>query len=752
MDTLIHTTVNTTILLFHGLLRVLPEGFPTTPPLRECEEMDASAFRATETVERSNSSEKRKGCYSLHTLCAICQSATSVLTEIGRIQSFQHHLTPADLVRSAFDGCHLCSLLLSTIRIPLHLPHDCNYLENQGPTAADVKAQDHTEEPSLKLQLIFYPKLGRIGLAKWPLSQGSLSPSKLCMQIEKDVTTDAIPIWTSQLRAQTSQCTASDATFELASDWIRHCRSTHQVCNKTRYSASVLPTRLLDLRPINGKAVLRLRLSKDIVSEDKTATIEYMALSHRWGMSPTMRLLQDQQGVKKDLESGIPLHVTPATFRDAAMITYRLGYRYLWIDSLCIIQDCISDWIAESSIMGEIYRGSICTIAALGAKDSHSGCFQVRNPLKFLPCHLNSTMKVSPRSRWEPVFLEGELLQRGWVVQERVLAPATLFYGSSGIFWECNSYQSTEAGLTNFSTTPKTDFHTLLSPFTADHRIERPTMSLVSFHKAWAKLLELYTSTQLTRQTDRLVAIHGMVTQISKAQHLTSVAGLWQEMLPSEMLWHTEKPKNWEEKLEHYLAPSWSWASLDSPVTNSWTKLVTPQHSKEYAVRVDWKVAISELQVTSMKNGEFVNGTLRMKGPLRKLPVGTDQASGGLMYQERDWAAMCGEDHGLHKQGCGFHDGTITRSKVFPDHFWTGPAPRALHVLWMARSVGTELRDRDGVIEPRMIDVGLVLEKVGSSEERFRRRGYFEQYFYGNARSYLFSDDQEFRTSFIQLV
>jgi hypothetical protein len=45
----------------------------------------------------------------------------------------------------------------------------------------------------------------------------------------------------------------------------------------------------------------------------------------------------------------------PATFFDATIITRELGYRYLWIDSLCIVQDFLEDWEAESQNMGNIY-------------------------------------------------------------------------------------------------------------------------------------------------------------------------------------------------------------------------------------------------------------------------------------------------------------------------------------------------------------------------------------------------------------
>ena len=67
------------------------------------------------------------------------------------------------------------------------------------------------------------------------------------------------------------------------------------------------------------------------------------------------------------------LTISTAQFYDATVITRKLGYGYLWIDSLCIIQDSADDWEAEGQNMGNIYMNASLTIAAAGAKDSDGG-------------------------------------------------------------------------------------------------------------------------------------------------------------------------------------------------------------------------------------------------------------------------------------------------------------------------------------------------------------------------------------------
>ncbi|TVY55546.1 hypothetical protein LCER1_G002742 [Lachnellula cervina] len=74
----------------------------------------------------------------------------------------------------------------------------------------------------------------------------------------------------------------------------------------------------------------------------------------------------------------------PPSFRDAVIVTRELGIRYLWIDSLCIVQDDLDDWRKESAQMDRIYGMSFLTIIAAGASHSQGGCF-VPRAIRFPP-------------------------------------------------------------------------------------------------------------------------------------------------------------------------------------------------------------------------------------------------------------------------------------------------------------------------------------------------------------------------------
>lgn len=72
---------------------------------------------------------------------------------------------------------------------------------------------------------------------------------------------------------------------------------------------------------------------------------------------------------------GIPVPQLPKTFRDAILITRELQIRYLWIDSLCIIQDSPSDWTKHVSEMAHIYHNGVLTLAAGASSDDDGGFF-----------------------------------------------------------------------------------------------------------------------------------------------------------------------------------------------------------------------------------------------------------------------------------------------------------------------------------------------------------------------------------------
>ena len=149
--------------------------------------------------------------------------------------------------------------------------------------------------------------------------------------------------------------------------WLRNCAENHDECHSSREPPNWQPTRILDLGDPAEPLSPRL-LRGDQVPEG----VEYVTLSHCWGTSQPLKL---QSSNIHQLSTSIPTSSLPKTFLDATVIARNLSQRYLWIDSLCIIQDSQSDWAQESSRMGSIYGNAIFNIAATALSHCQGGCY-----------------------------------------------------------------------------------------------------------------------------------------------------------------------------------------------------------------------------------------------------------------------------------------------------------------------------------------------------------------------------------------
>lgn len=156
--------------------------------------------------------------------------------------------------------------------------------------------------------------------------------------------------------------------------WLNNCRSSHLRCCESRPSAaSWLPTRLLD---VGNEGCTSWRLC--ITSEDAilAPSAPYMTLSYRWGPDPHLRLLSSNIA---SFRQGQPIMNLPVLFRDVIKVSHHFSIRYLWIDSLCIIQDSEEDWEKESLTMQYVYSNSTCNLAASASESPESRLTYKRN-------------------------------------------------------------------------------------------------------------------------------------------------------------------------------------------------------------------------------------------------------------------------------------------------------------------------------------------------------------------------------------
>jgi hypothetical protein len=173
--------------------------------------------------------------------------------------------------------------------------------------------------------------------------------------------------------------TGSSEHMKIAQYWLDERRSKHRSCQAAEQS--FWPSRVIYV----GTKLMPLRLCHKI-EFGNSANYGYCSLSHCWGgVTDIIRLVQNN--VKK-LQDQIFFEDLLLTFRDAVLITRRLGLQYLWIDSLCITQDSKSDWEKEALLMGKAYENSTITIVAANAKKVQGGCFSAVKPLLLNPCYI----------------------------------------------------------------------------------------------------------------------------------------------------------------------------------------------------------------------------------------------------------------------------------------------------------------------------------------------------------------------------
>ncbi|XPS69738.1 hypothetical protein M3J09_001997 [Ascochyta lentis] len=173
-------------------------------------------------------------------------------------------------------------------------------------------------------------------------------------------------------QALLSSSTGSDSALKFLTSKLEKCWTSHAQCRLLTRSTGYLPTRLIDVGE-SGDALVSVRERSDLIQGSS-----YVALSHCWGGTQPITLTAETATM---LRTGATVQSLPQTFQDAVFLCRKLGFRYVWIDSLCIFQDNLNDWAIEARHMKEIYSNAIFAIAATAAKDSDAGLFYHRNPV-----------------------------------------------------------------------------------------------------------------------------------------------------------------------------------------------------------------------------------------------------------------------------------------------------------------------------------------------------------------------------------
>ncbi|OJD28943.1 heterokaryon incompatibility protein [Diplodia corticola] len=371
--------------------------------------------------------------------------------------------------------------------------------------------------------------------------------------------------------------------MQLAVDLLRNCRENHARCQ----GQGPLPKRVIFVGSPEDE---HPRLHKSNGEE-----AHYAALSHCWGDKfAAVRTIKSTISTESLRTKSISLDSLPQTFRDAIVITRRLGLRYLWIDSLCILQDCEEDWHCHSESMRDIYMGATVTISADKATNCFGGIFESSNNGR------TGRVVINPRGSKNPIYVrptqlsiykfqnatgsQGQkfmhhapisdpLFRRAWSLQEWILSRRLLRFGSGGLTWECEHEVRCEChpGRSQPCFPPRLHEPQQEKRISELSRYDNRNNLLGN----WLALIEHYSGREVTVGGDRLPALAGLAAAAAPFAQEIYLYGHWKGLRFHEsLLWKSHrtcaslKPVH-TRTVESRHAPTWSWPSITGQVTTS---------------------------------------------------------------------------------------------------------------------------------------------------------------------------------------
>ncbi|ORY57732.1 uncharacterized protein BCR38DRAFT_501249 [Pseudomassariella vexata] len=573
-----------------------------------------------------------------------------------------HLSPPANYPQIPDDLCHQCLEIFERDFTLTPSPQNLVYVNSQNPLGCRLCALfldkfDSSPDAMSPLELGYVLRcrdgyfMGVFDIEFFVMQEASAEGRRIRLCFQEELRTESSMPHPVPYDLTISTTTGSGQSFARARGWVRECMDIHVECKLAVPSSNFMPTRLVEIA--SGRLLnIRLRKGSEIAPE-----APYAALSHCWG-------------------SNMPYKLTQARL------------------SSCIIQDSAEDWGKESAQMGSIYNHSLLNIAATGFSNGENGLFSRRDPALLLPIkvtlqqdihtvrknnHRQMDMKrgnylLIDVNTWKDAVDESPLCNRGWVAQERTLSIRTLHLGHRQLFWECLCKSRSEVFPEGFvqgtlAKHPKRFLQSRASEqasrmekaekFRQSHkdakiryreRLERERMGKdkyslfpTSFFKpkgyTMSDWMAMWTPQDLEGCdlsvfddiSNKLVAISGLASLISKDMKCQYLAGMWRKDLEHQLLWKVRVTRP-EAAFGNTRGPSWTWASVDGSVKTPWMEsgcVGLHEHSplrwimtdeiSSHPEKLTWISKVNQAQVTPLGSREFgqvKSGCLTITGRL----------------------------------------------------------------------------------------------------------------------------------------
>ena len=416
-------------------------------------------------------------------------------------------------------------------------------------------------------------------------------------------------------------------------NWLNKCDTSHACLHdsgRLEQGRSSLPTRLIDVG--NDPHASHVRL---VLSQDLSPGFRYLTLSHSWGSSEVAMTVQLTMKNKSSFMTSIGVETLPRTFADTILLARHLGVCYLWIDSLCIVQDDEMDWKTEAAKMAEVYANAYVNVAATASSNSSQGLFRDRNPMttkrgvatvreghSLIPAGTYQCFNVR---EWICQIGRAPLSKRAWVYQEWLLSPRILHFANDQIFWECREMHASET----FQDHVPARYEFGLRRFDLESSKE---VTKRKFLEIWDTIVQEYTARDLTYVSDKLTALSGLA-RILHRRHPEAgkyVGGMWAKYLTDQLAWSASCKAH---RSNIYRAPSWSWASIDGSISPNFNWRLVNQDHRNRACRSPVTILSIDASFTDDLFGSMIKATLKVEAPLLKITI---EAGEGATEDEDD--------------------------------------------------------------------------------------------------------------------
>lgn len=423
--------------------------------------------------------------------------------------------------------------------------------------------------------------------------------------------------------------TSSPEAFKLAKHWLDKCEGSHTTCKKFCSGEMPLPTRVIDVGD---------KTRAPFLFRSQGMKGRYCALSYCWGKATANS--DFYKTTKANLlshENAMPLHELPATLRDAIVVARDLGFQYIWIDAICIVQDDGVEWAHEVANMQHVYAGAFFTISTVASSSSDDGLFRLRETRNSTAvCLTYRIPKAFREYAWQagstppqipdsPMYLVacpnilsamepsmyGPVHQRAWTLQEQMMSTRILYYGRGMLWWECFDLYASEGypgplHLSDYAPWERSETKNAVRGVLTDRWGDADVF------KHWQQLVYDYTGRTMTERRDRLTAIVGLGHAMEPFMKSKFVAGVWPgDRLLESLCWEV---RVYEHSMRNPQFPSWSWASVTAFVLYD-----LAGHQKAYgAMRCIADVVSFDANISDEAQAA-VTGSITLKGTVGRL-------------------------------------------------------------------------------------------------------------------------------------